>query len=76
MTPPEKNVVRRVGKPTLYERGCHRPIFPHHWLKQSACGKSLLADAGRGDLLKTIIDRVELRSACIFLVAGRLAREF
>jgi hypothetical protein len=36
MTPPEKNVVRRVGKPTLYERGCHRPIFPHHWLKQSA----------------------------------------
>jgi hypothetical protein len=25
-----------VGKPTLYERGCHRPIFPHHWLKQSA----------------------------------------
>jgi hypothetical protein len=32
MTPPEKNVaeknvVRRVGKPTLYERGCHRPIF-------------------------------------------------
>jgi len=61
MTPPEKNVVRRVGKPTLYERGCHRPIFPHHWLKQSACGKSLLADAGRGDLLETIIDRVELR---------------
>jgi hypothetical protein len=36
MTPPEKNVVRRVGKPTLYEPGCHRPIFPHHWLKQSA----------------------------------------
>ena len=33
MTPPEKNVVSRVGKPTLYERGCHRPIFPHHWLK-------------------------------------------
>src|SRR6266567_833708 len=33
MTPPEKNVVRRVGKPTHYERGCHRPIFPHHWLK-------------------------------------------
>jgi hypothetical protein len=36
MTPPEKNVVRRVGsansvgKPTLYERGCHRPIFAHH----------------------------------------------
>jgi len=26
--------------------------------------QSLLADAGRGDLLKTIIDRVELRSAC------------
>jgi hypothetical protein len=40
MTPPEKNVVRRVGKPTLYERGCHRPIFPHHWLKQSACGRA------------------------------------
>jgi hypothetical protein len=40
MTPPEKNVVRRVGKPTLYERGCHRPIFPHHWLKQSACQMS------------------------------------
>src|SRR5438874_11005075 len=39
MTPPEKNVVRRVGKPTLYERGCHHPIFPHHWLKQSACGE-------------------------------------
>jgi hypothetical protein len=29
-----------VGKPTLYERGCHRPIFPHHWLKQSACGRA------------------------------------
>jgi hypothetical protein len=38
--------------------------------------QSLLADAGRGDLLETLIDRVELRSACIFLVAGRLAREF
>ena len=33
-------MVRRVGKPTLYERGCHRPIFPHHWLKQSACGRA------------------------------------
>src|ERR1700751_1057692 len=45
MTPPEKNVAdknvgRRVGKPTLYERGCHRPIFPHHWQKQSACGRA------------------------------------
>jgi hypothetical protein len=30
MTPPEKNAVRRVGKLTLHERGCHRPIFPHH----------------------------------------------
>jgi hypothetical protein len=37
MTPPEENAVRRIGKPTLYEPGCHRPIFPHHWLKQSAC---------------------------------------
>jgi len=36
-TPPEKNVVRRVGNRTLYERGYHRPISPHHWLKQSAC---------------------------------------
>jgi hypothetical protein len=27
-----------VGKPAPCERGCHRPIFPHHWLKQSACG--------------------------------------
>src|SRR5437667_10300610 len=40
MTPPEKNVVRRIGKPTLYERGCHRPIFRHHCLKQSACGRA------------------------------------
>jgi hypothetical protein len=42
MTPPEKNVVRRVGKPTLYERGCHRPIFPHHWLNnnQAAVGNA------------------------------------
>jgi hypothetical protein len=23
MTPPEKNVVRRAGKPTPHERGCH-----------------------------------------------------
>jgi hypothetical protein len=38
--------------------------------------QSLLADAGRGDLLKTIIDRVELRSARKFLVARQLAREF
>src|SRR5712671_4866278 len=29
-----------VGKPTLYERGCHRPIFPHQWLKQGACGRA------------------------------------
>jgi hypothetical protein len=66
MTPPSKRTwsaigsANPVGKPTLYERGCHRPIFPHHWLNQRACGKSLLADAGwldagRGDLLKTII---------------------
>src|SRR6516162_8664189 len=61
MTPPEKNLVRRVGKPTLYEWACHPLILPHHWLKQSACGQSLRADAGRGDLLKTIIDRVALR---------------
>src|ERR1700736_387338 len=27
--------------------------------------QSLLADAGRGDLLKTTIERVELRSACM-----------
>src|ERR1700730_3348392 len=40
MTPPERNVVRRVGEPTLYERGRHRPIFPHYWLKQSACGRA------------------------------------
>jgi hypothetical protein len=45
MTPPEKNVVGRVSKPTLYERGCHRPIFPHHWLKQSACCQSIGAPA-------------------------------
>jgi hypothetical protein len=36
MPPPENNPVRRVGKPTLYERVCHRPIVRHHWLKQSA----------------------------------------
>src|SRR5438552_18004637 len=30
MTPSERNVVRWVGKPTLCERRCHRPIFPHH----------------------------------------------
>jgi hypothetical protein len=35
MTPPEKNVARRVGNPALYERRCQRPIVPHHWLKQS-----------------------------------------
>jgi hypothetical protein len=40
MTPPEKNVIRRVGKLTLYGRGCHPPIFPHYWLKQSACGRA------------------------------------
>jgi hypothetical protein len=34
------NVARRVGEPTLYERGCRRPIFPHHWLNQSACCQS------------------------------------
>jgi hypothetical protein len=27
----EKNVIRRVGKPTLFERGCDGPIFPHNW---------------------------------------------
>jgi predicted 3-demethylubiquinone-9 3-methyltransferase (glyoxalase superfamily) len=37
MTSPEKKMVRRVGRPTLYERVCHRRMFPHHWLKQSAC---------------------------------------
>jgi hypothetical protein len=46
MTPPEKNVARRVGKPTLYERGCHPRIFPHHWPKQERLRQSLLADAG------------------------------
>jgi hypothetical protein len=40
MISPEKNVIRRVGEPTLYERGCHRPIFQHHWLKPSACCQS------------------------------------
>src|SRR5277367_116565 len=48
MTPPEKNVVRRVGKPTLYERGCHRPIFPHHWLRQRACCQSATSGPHRG----------------------------
>jgi hypothetical protein len=39
MTPPKKIAVRRVGNLTLDERGCHRPIFRHHRLKQSACGR-------------------------------------
>jgi hypothetical protein len=62
MTPPEKNMVRhRLGQlgrqahALDYERGWHRPIFPHHWLKQKRLRQSLLADTGRGDLLKTII---------------------
>jgi hypothetical protein len=63
MTPPEKNVAYRVGKPTFQEWGCHRPIFPHHWLKAERLRKILLADAGRGDLVKTIIDRIERSDA-------------
>jgi len=27
----EKNEGWRLGKPTLFERGCDRPIFPHNW---------------------------------------------
>jgi hypothetical protein len=69
MTPPEKACpgagrgTWSVGrpKPTHYERGCHRPIFPHYWLKAERLRQSLLVGAGRGDLLKKIIDRIELR---------------
>jgi hypothetical protein len=49
MTPLEKNVVGRVGKPTLCERGCHRPIF-HTLAEAERLRQSLLADAGRGNL--------------------------
>jgi hypothetical protein len=37
-----KNVIRRVGKLTLYEPGGDQPMFPHHWLKQSTCCQSKL----------------------------------
>jgi len=49
MTPLEKNVVGRVGKPALCERGCHRPIF-HILAEAERLRQSLLTDAGRGNL--------------------------
>ena len=63
MTPPEKNVVRhRLGKPTLYEPGAAIGRYSHIiGLKAERLRQSLPADAGREDLLKTIIDRAELR---------------
>src|SRR5438552_16527678 len=92
MTPPEKapslTLPRLRGRAGWGRRGPSgqqaHPIrtglpsadIPASLAEAERLRQSLPADAGRGDLLKTIIDRVELGSACIFLVAGRIAREF
>jgi hypothetical protein len=58
MTPPEKKLVRRVGKLTLYERRLPSADIPASLAERERLRQSLLADAGGGDLLKTIIERV------------------
>src|ERR1700738_1350430 len=66
MTPPEKNVVRhRLGElgrqAHAIRTGLPSADIPASLAEAERLRQSLLADAGRGDLLKTIIDRVELR---------------
>jgi hypothetical protein len=57
MTPPEKNVVRRVGKPTLYERGCHRPIFARRCFDALVSGR--IGSVAELASLEGISDRYE-----------------
>src|SRR5882762_8772547 len=65
MTPPEKNVVpHRVGElgsaSPRSTKGAAIGRYSRIMAEAERLRQSLLADAGRGDLLKTIIDRVEL----------------
>src|SRR5205085_1732759 len=66
MTPPEKacpvglqptDLIRGAGRGPWSAIGQYSRIMA----EAERLRQSLLADAGRGDLLKTIIDRVELR---------------
>src|SRR5580704_19409028 len=77
MTPPEKNGSARENLALPKERdpsgrqahalrtGLPSADIPASLAEAERLRQSLLADAGRGDLLKTIIDRVELHRACI-----------
>jgi hypothetical protein len=64
MTPPERNAVRRLASPR-YTNETAIGRYSRIMAEAECLRQSLLADAGRGDLLKTIIDGVELPSTAI-----------